>query len=72
MPRAERPSKEALLAYFHEVRALSRDRLDRTTDDEFDRMVTDEHYGPLSPECQFSERRDPFGPSFSKPFPPLS
>jgi uncharacterized damage-inducible protein DinB len=44
----ERPSKDALLAYVHEVRALSRARLEQTTDDEFDRVVTDEHYGQLT------------------------
>jgi uncharacterized damage-inducible protein DinB len=42
------PSKDALLAYLHEVRALSRDRLEQTTDDEFARVVTDEHYGPIT------------------------
>lgn len=45
---AERPSKDALLAYLHEVRALSWDRLDRTTDGEFDRVVSDEHYGSIT------------------------
>ena len=45
---AERPSKDTLLAYLKEFRALSAERLERTTDDEFDRMVTDEHYGLLS------------------------
>jgi uncharacterized damage-inducible protein DinB len=46
--RTDWPSRDALLAYFHEVRALSRDRLDRTTDDEFERVVEDEHYGPIT------------------------
>ena len=45
---AERHSKDALLAYLHEVRALSADRLEETTDDEFDRVVADEHYGRLT------------------------
>jgi uncharacterized damage-inducible protein DinB len=45
---AERPGKDSLLAYLDDVRALSRERLDRTIDDEFDRMVTDEHYGQIT------------------------
>jgi uncharacterized damage-inducible protein DinB len=45
---ADQPSKDALVAYLHEVRALSRDRLERTADDEFDRVVIDEHYGPMT------------------------
>jgi hypothetical protein len=45
---ADRPSKDGLLAYLHEVRALSRDRLDRTTDEDFDHVVTDEHYGSIT------------------------
>jgi hypothetical protein len=44
----ERPGKDALLAYLHEVRALSQDRLERTADDEFDRVVSDEHYGSIA------------------------
>jgi uncharacterized damage-inducible protein DinB len=45
---AERPSKDALLDYLYEVLALSQDRLEHTTDDEFDRVVTDDHYGPMT------------------------
>jgi hypothetical protein len=45
---AERPSKDALLAYVRDVRALSRDRLERMTDDEFDQVVTDEHYDSIT------------------------
>ena len=42
------PSKVELVAYFHEVRALSRDRLERTSEDDFDREIADEHYGSLT------------------------
>jgi DinB superfamily len=44
----ERPSKTALVSYFHEVRALSKARLERTAGEEFDRMVSDEHFGSLT------------------------
>jgi uncharacterized damage-inducible protein DinB len=44
----EWPSKTALLSYFHEVRALTKDRLERTHEEEFDRMVSDEHLGSMT------------------------
>ena len=44
----ERPSKTALISYFHEVRALTKERLERTTEEEFDRTISDEHFGSLS------------------------
>jgi len=42
------PDKATLLTYFHEVRALSRQRLAETGDEGFDRVIEDEHFGPLS------------------------
>ena len=42
------PSKSALLSYFHEVRALTRDRLERTPEQDFDRTVVDEHFGSIT------------------------
>jgi uncharacterized damage-inducible protein DinB len=46
--RAQYPAKAVLLSYFHEVRELSKKRLDATTEADFDRMVQDAHFGPLS------------------------
>jgi len=45
---SEWPGKTALLSYFHEVRALTKDRLERTPEDEFDRIVADERFGSIS------------------------
>jgi hypothetical protein len=42
------PSKMALVDYFHEVRGLTRERLERTREDEFNRVIVDEHYGSIS------------------------
>jgi hypothetical protein len=42
LPKAE------LLAYFHEVREISRKRLEATTEADFDKMIHDAHYGLLS------------------------
>ncbi len=42
------PSKAILLRYFHEVRTLTRQRLEETTDEAFDRLVDDEHFGTVS------------------------
>ena len=39
------PRKAALLEYFHEVRALSRDRLERASQEDFSRQVDDEGFG---------------------------
>ena len=47
-PLEQFPTKAELLAYFHEVRALTKDRLERMTEQEFDRTIQDEHYGALS------------------------
>jgi hypothetical protein len=44
----EWPTKAALMSYFHEVRALTRKRLERTAEEEFDRTVFDEHYGSIT------------------------
>ena len=44
----EYPAKAALLSYFDEVRALTRARLEETTEEEFDRTITDEHFGSLT------------------------
>lgn len=42
------PSKDELLAYFHEARALSRERLERSTVQDFDRVIIDEHFGRIT------------------------
>jgi hypothetical protein len=42
------PAKAALLAYFHEVRALTRERLAAMRADDFDRRVNDETFGAVS------------------------
>lgn len=47
-PGTEWPSKTALVSYFHEVRALTKERLERTPEEEFDRMVSDEHFGAIT------------------------
>lgn len=44
---SEYPSKNALLEYFEQVRELSRERLDATSDQDLDRPVDDEHFGPM-------------------------
>ncbi len=45
---AEFPDKDALLAYFHEVRALTRERLMDLRDDDFDGNISDEHFGVIT------------------------
>jgi hypothetical protein len=47
-PRPPIPSKDELLAYFREVRALSASRLEATSDTQLDRTVVDETYGALT------------------------
>ena len=42
------PGKTALLQYFHEVRSLSRDRLEAASDDRLRELVHDEHFGQLT------------------------
>jgi hypothetical protein len=42
------PDRPALLAYFHEVRTLTKARLARTSEDEFDRLISDEHFGSIT------------------------
>jgi hypothetical protein len=44
---AEFPSKCSLVDYFHEVRALSRDRLEATSPEQFDNPVEDDSWGPI-------------------------
>ena len=44
----EWPAKAALISYFHEVRALTKDRLQQTREEEFDRMIADEHFGSIT------------------------
>jgi len=44
---ADPPSRDALLDYFREVRALSRERLEAASDEDFDRKVEDEHFGSI-------------------------
>jgi hypothetical protein len=46
--RAHYAAKAELLAYFHEVRDLTKKRLEATTEADFDKMVHDAHFGPLS------------------------
>lgn len=41
------PSKSTLLEYFHEVRALSRDRLEGASEEDFNRPVDDEGFGRI-------------------------
>jgi hypothetical protein len=45
---AAHSSKADLVAYFDDVRALSRARLEGTSDADLVRPVTDEHFGPLT------------------------
>ena len=45
---AQYPSKATLLQYLAEVRALTKQRLEETTDEAFDRLIHDEHWGALS------------------------
>jgi hypothetical protein len=45
---SEWPNKKPLLAYFHEVRVSTKDRLEQTCEEEFDRMIADEHFGSLT------------------------
>jgi uncharacterized damage-inducible protein DinB len=47
-PRPSIPAKADLLAYFHDVRGLSKNRLDATTDAQMDATIEDEHYGTLT------------------------
>lgn len=42
------PDKSELLAYFHEVRALTKARLNDVSEAQFERTIQDEHYGPLT------------------------
>jgi uncharacterized damage-inducible protein DinB len=42
------PGKAELLKYFHEVREISRRRLEETTETDFERTVRDDHFGELT------------------------
>jgi hypothetical protein len=42
------PRKAALIAYFHEVRALTKERLGATREEDFDRVIADEHFGSIT------------------------
>ncbi|MBM4026968.1 MAG: DinB family protein [Planctomycetes bacterium] len=42
------PSKAELLAYFHEVRGLTEQRLEQTAEEEFNRVVQDEYFGVIT------------------------
>jgi len=46
--RGQYPAKDDLLAYFHEVREISRTRLEATAEADFDKVVHDAHFGRLS------------------------
>ncbi len=43
----EYPAKAALLSYFAEVRALTKQRLERMADEEFERFIHDSHWHDL-------------------------
>jgi uncharacterized damage-inducible protein DinB len=47
-PLHQFPTKAELLAYFHEVRTITKERLEQTPEGEFDRTVQDEYYGTIS------------------------
>lgn len=42
------PAKADLLAYFHEVRALTKQRLEQTPEESFDHSIQDEHWGSIT------------------------
>jgi len=42
---AKYPKKDALIAYFHEVRAITQHRLERATQEDFEHEVTDADFG---------------------------
>jgi hypothetical protein len=42
------PAKSELLAYFHEVRALTRQRLEEMAEEEFERTIQDGTFGTLT------------------------
>jgi hypothetical protein len=44
----EWPSKTVLVEYFHDVRALTKARLEQTSEDDFDGLVSDEHFGAIT------------------------
>ena len=44
----EYPTKSALLTYFQEVRALTKERLEKTLDADFDRVISDDHFGAMT------------------------
>ncbi len=48
MPPEQYPSKADLLAYFQEVRGLTTQRLEQAPEEEFDRLIQDEHFGAIS------------------------
>jgi hypothetical protein len=47
-PRPACPPKAALVIYFHDVRALSKQRLEATSDTQMEHTFEDEHYGTLT------------------------
>lgn len=46
--REQYPSKDALIGYLDEVRAITRDRLESTEEAEFDRAIEDVDFGPCT------------------------
>lgn len=42
------PAKSELLGYFAEVRVLTKERLEETSEIEFDRVIHDDHFGEIS------------------------
>jgi hypothetical protein len=47
-PEGGWPGKAALVSYFHEVRALTRERLERTHEEEFEHTIVDEYFGVIT------------------------
>jgi len=46
--REQFPNKQGLLGYFHEVRALTRERLAGKTEEDFERKILDDHFGRMT------------------------
>ena len=47
-PPDQYPCKAELMDYFHEVREISRGRLEETTESDFELTVRDDHFGQLT------------------------
>jgi hypothetical protein len=51
------PSKDDLLDFFRDVRALTRHRLDEATEADFDRQIVDEHFGAMTDAGRVAAQR---------------